>query len=152
MSRQPVGAGELQLRRCFDASRERVFSAWTEPKQLEQWWAPPGFRMGIADIDVRAGGCFRIGMIAPDGTRVFAVGMLEDVARPGLLVFLWEWEGWDPAGPEAMGITRVTVEFHERGAKTEVVLTQSGFPSEEVARLHEQGWRECLERIDRLVA
>lgn len=151
MVRAPAGSGSLKVSRTFDSPRERIFEAWTNPDLLRQWWAPPGFKMGRAAIDLKEGGCFRIAMTAPDGSGVFAVGMLKTVRRPELLEFLWEWQGWDPGGEEAVAATRVAVEFHQRKTATEVLLTQTGFPSEEIASRHKLAWRECLDRIDQLI-
>lgn len=64
---------ELVLTRTFDAPRELVFKAWTDAKQLAEWWGPKGFTNPVCDIDVRPGGAIRIDMTGPDGT-VYPMG------------------------------------------------------------------------------
>lgn len=60
---------EIVLSRVFDAPRERVFEAWTDPEGLAQWFGPKGFVTTTHEIDVRVGGLWRFEMRAPNGTR-----------------------------------------------------------------------------------
>jgi uncharacterized protein YndB with AHSA1/START domain len=48
--------GELLITRVFDAPPEVVFQAWTDPKQMEQWWEPHRFTNPVCELDVRPGG------------------------------------------------------------------------------------------------
>ena len=59
---------DLVLIRIFDAPRERVWKAWTDPRQVAQWWGPAGFTNPRCEVDVRPGGVLRIDMRGPDGT------------------------------------------------------------------------------------
>ena len=59
---------EIVLTRVFDAPRELVWNAWTDPKQVSQWWGPKGFTTTIYEMDVRPGGVWRQTMHGPDGT------------------------------------------------------------------------------------
>ena len=49
---------ELVVTRAFDAPRELVFAAWTEPERLKRWWGPKSFTMPFCEIDLRPGGVF----------------------------------------------------------------------------------------------
>jgi uncharacterized protein YndB with AHSA1/START domain len=53
--------------RVFDAPRELVFRAWTNPKHESQWWGPNGFTNTIHEMDVRPGSVWRFVMHGPDG-------------------------------------------------------------------------------------
>ena len=53
--------------RVLDAPRARVFSVWTEPKHLAQWWGPNGFTTTTQAFDFRLGGVWRFVMHGPDG-------------------------------------------------------------------------------------
>jgi uncharacterized protein YndB with AHSA1/START domain len=57
----------MVMTRVFDAPRELVFKAWTEPERLKRWWGPKGFTNPVCEVDVRPGGAIRIDMRAPDG-------------------------------------------------------------------------------------
>ncbi|HET6335937.1 MAG TPA: SRPBCC family protein [Polyangiales bacterium] len=59
---------EIVLSRVFDAPRELVFEAWTDPEGLAQWFGPKGFVTKTHEIDVRVGGRWRFEMRAPNGT------------------------------------------------------------------------------------
>jgi len=60
---------EIVLSRVFDAPRERVFEAWTDPEGLAQWFGPKGFVTTTHEVEVRVGGLWRFEMRAPNGTR-----------------------------------------------------------------------------------
>jgi uncharacterized protein YndB with AHSA1/START domain len=60
---------EIVLSRVLAAPRERVFQAWTDPKQIVQWFGPEGFEVESLECDIRVGGRWRFNYTAPDGTR-----------------------------------------------------------------------------------
>jgi len=60
---------EIVLTRVIAAPRERVFAAWTDPKQVVQWFGPAGFKIETLEIDIREGGRWRFIYTGPDGTR-----------------------------------------------------------------------------------
>ena len=57
----------MVVTRVFDAPRELVWKAWTDPKYVMQWWGPKGFTAPFCEIDFRVGGKFLCGMKSPDG-------------------------------------------------------------------------------------
>jgi hypothetical protein len=59
---------EIVFTRVFDAPRRMVWEAWTDPKQLVLWWGPRGFTTTIDEMDLRAGGVWKLVMHGPDGT------------------------------------------------------------------------------------
>jgi len=135
----------LVLSRTFTAPREKVFRAWTDPEVLKQWWAAgPGFTPTVAEVDLRVGGRYRLGMRAPDkDVDYVVVGTYREVQQPARLVYTWAWEG--TGGPE----TVVTVEFHDRGSQTEVVLTHEQFADATDRDQHAGGWGGCLDSLAR---
>ena len=60
---------EIVLSRVIAAPRERVFQAWTDPKQIVQWFGPDGFKVESLECDIRTGGRWRFLYTGPDGTR-----------------------------------------------------------------------------------
>jgi len=60
---------EIVLSRVIAAPRERVFQAWTDPKQIVQWFGPEGFKVESLECDIRVGGRWRFIFTGPDGTR-----------------------------------------------------------------------------------
>src|ERR1700730_7092158 len=78
---------ELKITRVFDAPREMVFKAWTDPKLLAQWWGPKGFTNPVCELDVRPGGAIRVHMRGPDGTVYPMTGVYQEVVEPERIVF-----------------------------------------------------------------
>jgi len=68
VSPKPSTENTLNLRRIFKAPREKVFRAWTDPEELKKWWGPEGYATPSAEVDLRVGGKYRLGMRKlPDG-------------------------------------------------------------------------------------
>lgn len=139
-----MSASRLLVRHFFDVPRERLFRAWTEPAEMQRWFSPIGFTNTGVEADVRPGGRYRIGMSPPDGSVFFAHGEYVEVSSPQRLVFTWAWEGNPLAGPNE---TLVTVEFHESGSGTELLLIHELLPDEEARARHEHGWSACFEHL-----
>lgn len=133
----------LRIQRTFAAPRAEVFNAWTDPEALKRWWGPAGYDTPSAAVDLRVGGRYRLGMRKlPDGEVFYLTGIYHVVQPPEKLVYTWSWE----SNPEH-GETLVTVEFHDRGGVTDVLLLHERFRSEHSRQEHSRGWAGCLERL-----
>jgi uncharacterized protein YndB with AHSA1/START domain len=139
----------LVVERTFQASRERVFRAWTDPMQMSRWFAPVGMVAQGVEVDLRVGGKFRVGMRGPDGVTHFAFGFYREIHDPERLVFTWTWEQDTEIhlGREML----VTVEFHAQGSATHVVLVHDRIPGEVSKDQHRDGWAGCFETLHRLL-
>ena len=60
---------EIVISRVIDAPRSVVYSAWTDPNQIQKWFGPEGFAIETKEIDLNPGGVWRFDMVAPDGFR-----------------------------------------------------------------------------------
>ena len=68
MTKNTVNETErMVVTRIFDAPRELVWKAWTDPKYVMQWWGPKGFTAPVCEMDFRVGGKLLCCMKAPDG-------------------------------------------------------------------------------------
>jgi uncharacterized protein YndB with AHSA1/START domain len=83
----PVAERTLLLTRVFNAPRSLVFAAWTNPKQLAQWWGPTGFTNPLCELDLRVHGEIRIDMRAPNGIIYPMAGAFREIVPPERLVF-----------------------------------------------------------------
>jgi len=117
---------ELTITRVFDAPRELVFEAWTDPKHLVHWWGPNGFTTTIQEMDVRPGGTWRLVMHGPDGRDYRNRIVFLEVVKPARLVYRHEPE----PGSEPVNF-QTTVTFAADGTQTRVTL-QMLFSSAEV--------------------
>jgi len=144
---------EVTLTRIFDAPRELVWKAWTDPAMLARWWGPHGFTNPRCEADVRAGGKILIHMQAPDGTIFPMTGTFDEVAEPECLVF--RAVPVDDNGT-ALLESLTTVTFHDLGGRTKVIVHASAAPLQPVAdqmlKGMEAGWSQSLERLAELVA
>jgi uncharacterized protein YndB with AHSA1/START domain len=142
-----VQSEQLQLERTFDAPREEVFRAWTEPEVLRRWWAAqPSWESPLAETDVRVGGRYRLSMRDPDSGEEHTVGgEYVEVTPPERLVYTWTWEGSDEDSTSAGSI--VTVEFRDDGDGTTVVLTHEGITDGQSRDNHAHGWSGCLDNL-----
>ena len=140
---------KLVVTRDFNAPRDLVWKAWTEPSQVKAWlWSGDGdMTLESVQMDLRVGGRFRIQQKTEDGEYYTAAGTYLEVNAPSRLVHTWDWEK-DGSGTEFGELegneTQVTVEFHERGKQTQVVLTHENFASEKSRDSHEHGWTRWL--------
>jgi uncharacterized protein YndB with AHSA1/START domain len=132
MSTDPV-----ELRYTIDAPRAEVFRAWTDPNELRRWWGPGEFTCPEAEVDLRPGGSYRLVMQPAAGDPFVLGGTYREVDPPARLVYTWRWE----TGPAADGSeSLVTVEFHDRGDRTELALTHSEFPEAHGPEPYKMGW------------
>lgn len=139
----------LVLTRLYDAPRSLLFKLWTDPKHVVRWWGPRDFTTTSCAIDARPGGQFRICICAPDGTEHWMRGTYREIVAPERLVFTFAWENETGApGHE----TLVTVQFAERGQRTELTFRQAFFETRESRDSHASGWSECLDRLEQYLA
>src|SRR5262245_47165811 len=96
---EPAGK-EIVITREFDAPRELVWKAWTEPARIAQWWGPRGFTTTVTAMDLRVGGRWRYVMHGPDGAQYPVCGVFREVVPPERIVTTDEFdEGWQPPQP-----------------------------------------------------
>jgi uncharacterized protein YndB with AHSA1/START domain len=103
---------EITATRIFDAPRDLVFEAWTDPQHIAQWWGPNGFTNTIHSMDVQPGGEWDFIMHGPDGTNYKNRNVYREVVRPERLVY--EHVTWP--------VHRVTVTFDDLGNKTRLTM------------------------------
>ncbi len=140
----------LKISRTFAAPREKVFRAWIDPEALKRWFAPSEkYVTRIPRLDARAGGGYRVEMEIEGKVHTVA-GTYREVKPPERLVFTWKWEKEPDRGDG--GDTLVTIEFFDRGEKTEVVLTHEKFPSDAARDEHNKGWTGCLDRFGQYIS
>lgn len=131
----------LVVRRQIAVPRERVFQAWLDSESLAQWMRPGNFTHATVSVDPRVGGGFRIRMEGRPEGDVEHLGEYLAIEPPSLLSFTWisRYTDHEP--------TVVTIEFHERGTGTELVLTHRRLPPREVEG-HRKGWTDVMRLLD----
>jgi len=130
----------LKVVRTFQAPRERVFRAWTDPVELARWFAPSEeYHALVPEFELRVGGKYCLEMHHKNGNIHRVSGIYREITPPERIVFTWLWET-DPKSDESL----VTVEFRDLGPSTEILLTHEHLPSLEQRDRHEHGWIGCI--------
>jgi uncharacterized protein YndB with AHSA1/START domain len=134
----------LHLVRRYPAAPEKVWRAWTDPQALSRWWGPDADnRVSLAQLDVRAGGRFRIVFGGPQGTDHEVQGVYKEVAPYRRLVFTWTWPN---STPERESV--VTITFKADGGGTEMDFRHEQFFDEAVRDGHRHGWSAAFAKLD----
>jgi uncharacterized protein YndB with AHSA1/START domain len=137
-----ISGNRLQLTRFFSAPRKLVFSYWAQADKLQQWSGCKETTKCEVQMDFRPGGRFTQKMnIAGVGEYIFA-GIYDEIVEPERIVYHAD------LGPAP---AKVVVEFIEQGDQTKVVLTQHGFPDENLCKIVSQGTSEGLDKLERLL-
>jgi uncharacterized protein YndB with AHSA1/START domain len=132
--------------RTFDASREEVWNALTQPEHLKHWWGTPGSSIEIARHELKPGGMFHYRMKFPDGRAMWARFIFREITAPERLVWL------NGFSDEHGGLTRNpwvatfpletlnTVTLAEQDGKTQFTITVVPFnANDEEARVFSGG-------------
>jgi len=140
----------LVITRIFNAPRELVFKAWTDPNHLVHWMGPRGFKSTVEHSDPRAGGGYRIHMLGPDGDDHWTQGVFREIVEPERLVMAGSWADaqGNPTSPE----TLLTIMFEEHDGKTTLTLHQAVFESVSERDSHRGGWNSTLDRLAEYLA
>src|SRR5438128_2174228 len=141
-------AQEVVITRVFDAPRSVVFKAWTDPKQVKEWWGPHRFTNPICEVEARPGGAIRIDMLGPDGTVYPMGGRFHEILEPERLVFTTN-------AFDGKLEVRNTVTFADEKGKTKVtlhaVVVKSSPETAEALSGMREGWSQSLEKLQDLL-
>lgn len=160
-------AAKFIITRTFNASRERMWEAWTDPAQLAAWNGPKGSSGTTLAADVRTGGLLHWRMESAEGMTMWGRAVYREVTRPERLVYVQSFSD------ESGGIARApffdgrwpmemltTVTFEEDGDGTRVTLIWSPIdPADDeranfisnIPSMH-GGWGGSFDRLDALLA
>src|ERR1700761_6142593 len=107
-------SNEIRIIRVYDAPVQAVWDAWTDPKQVAQWWGPRGFTITTHSKDLRVGGTWDYTMHGPDGVDYPNVTKYLEVEKYSRLVY-------DHGGThDKPALFRVSVNFSESAGKTKM--------------------------------
>lgn len=146
----PPGVPFIDIVREFDAPRDLVFRAWTDPALLALWLGPSRYVMEVDVYEVRDGGRWRYVHRAPDGTGHGFRGVFHGTPSPDRMVQTFEYEG----APGHVSLDALTLE--ERGGRTlaRIHSTHQSVEARDamVAGGMEGGMNEGFARLDQLLA
>jgi uncharacterized protein YndB with AHSA1/START domain len=144
------GKQEVVVTRTFDAPRELVFRACTDPELIPRWWGPARLTTTVEQMDARPGGTWRVAQRDTDGSEYAFHGVYHAVEEPVRLVRTFEFEG-TPGH-----VLLETVTFEDLGGRTKLV-DRSVFQTAEdrdamLSAGMEEGSAESMERLAELLA
>lgn len=141
---------KITVTRVFDAPREVVFRAWTDPEQVARWFGPAGFDVppDSVEIDLRAGGRFALRMVRGGSESEHPIDYeIVEFVEPELLVL--RSEPMPAVGLQHGTIARV--ELADEGGKTRMTLTDGPY-TVDGGRGAGSGWEGAFDKLETLVA
>jgi uncharacterized protein YndB with AHSA1/START domain len=141
---------EIVSERVFEAPRDRVWAAYTDPELIPQWWGPRDAAVYVDKMDVQRGGAWRFVHRDAEGNELGFRGTYREVTPPERIVQTFEWEGM----PGHVIVETLTLE--DLGGRTKVTGVSLFHTTEErdgmLASGMERGLSETHERLDELLA
>jgi uncharacterized protein YndB with AHSA1/START domain len=150
----------LVITRVFDAPRDLVWKAWTEPERLMRWWGPKDYTLVACKIDLRVGGDYLFCERSAGGQDYWSTGVYREVVPPERLVCTYSFadENGNPVPPSHYGMDGdwpeqllVAVTFEEHEGKTAMTLRHAGIPAGEMA-MAGAGWNESFDKLAECLA
>ena len=151
---------DLVIERIFDAPREQVWRAWTDPELFMRWWGPSTFTSPTCRMDVRPGGRYVWSMRDPDGNDYYSAGTFLEVIPPERLVYTDSFADKDGniIPPSTYGMSdafptelTVTVTLEDLGKQTKMRTTFSGMPEGPEKEMTAAGFNESLDKLTNAV-
>jgi len=145
------GRQELFITREFEAPRELVFKAFTDPKLIVKWLGPRMLKMKLDKFEPKSGGSYRYLHVDPNGNEFGFHGVVHDLTAPERIIQTFEFEGL----PESGHVVLETVKFEALPGNRTRIINQSVFQSVEdrdgmVKSGMEWGVNESHQRLDEL--
>jgi uncharacterized protein YndB with AHSA1/START domain len=156
-----VSIGDLVIERLFDAPREKVWKAWTDPELLKRWWGPEGFTAPFIQLDLRVGGKCLYCMRSPDGKDYWSTGTFREIVPPSRFVvtdsFADEHGNVVPATYYGMSSEfprelLITVTLEDQGGQTKMTLVHTGMPGGEDRDMAKAGWSQSFDKLAAVLA
>ena len=141
----------------FEASADRVWQLWADPRQLERWWGPPTYPATVDSHDLRPGGRVDYHMTGPDGDQPRAYWNIIETDPPRSLVFRDVFANDDGSPNTDLPGTTMRVTIEEIGDSKTRMSIASIFPSPEAMERHlamgmEEGLTQAVGQIDAILA
>lgn len=138
---------KIELTKFYNAPPEKVYEQWKDNEIMKKWWAPDDdWAVPEMNFPCATGENFEIGLENPNGDTYGASGKYEEVIDNEKMVFSWRWKTWPGDRPDS----KVVVSLEAKDGGTELKLMHEGL-SDESFKDHEEGWKNCLDRMEKLL-
>lgn len=147
----------IVITRVFDAPRELVWRAWSDPAHIAAWYAPEGFTVPRVQLDFRPGGVMELDMQGPDGTVYPNRSTFLEIVPPERIVVSDQVQATDAWGDTPPPDNMQTITFEAlAGNRTRVRnVIRLGSRAARDAMLEmgaEAGWRQSMDKLAALLA
>jgi uncharacterized protein YndB with AHSA1/START domain len=141
----------------FDASPERVWQLWADPRQLERWWGPPTYPATVTSHALRPGGRVEYHMTGPEGDEAHGYWEIVEADAPRRLVFRDGFANADGTPNSDLPLNEARVSIAEIGEGRTRMTIQTIFPDaaameQLIAMGMEEGLNEAVGQIDAILA
>ena len=141
----------------FDATPERVWQLWADPRQLERWWGPPAYPATVDSHDLRSGGRVEYHITGPEGDQPRGYWEIDEADPPRSLVFRDGFANDDGTPNSDLPSTESRVRIEEIGDGRTRMSIISIFPSrvamEQILAMGmEEGLTQAVGQIDAILA
>jgi len=140
----------IRMERVFDAPRELVWAAYTDPELLSEWLGPKDRAITVAEMDLRVGGRYRWTTPGDDGEELAFYGEIRELREPEAIEQTFEFSGV----PGSVSVDRVEFEELEGGRTRAVTISTFDSKEERDGKLHsgmEKGVVEGYEKLDEVL-
>jgi len=135
---------EIEMTRLFDAPRELVFDAFSNPAHVPHWFGPRGWSVPVCEIDLRPGGSWRYVLRGPDGEEMGMSGVYKEIAPPERIVTT---ESFDDYPGESLNTLTLTEEDGKTRYTVTVLYADMETRDAVLASGMSEGAAETLERL-----
>ena len=150
------GKQEVFMTRLFDAPRELVWQAWTDPRHFMRWWGPRDYTCPFCEMDFRVGGKYLNCMRSPKGKDYWGTGVFREIVPLERIVFTDSFadEKGNIVHATHYGLSAdfplemlVTVTFEDQDGKTKMTLRHTDLPAGPESEGTHQGWSESFDKL-----
>lgn len=144
----------LVITRTFDAPKELVWQAWTDPEHYKGWWGPRLYSCPACEIDLRVGGKYKA-LMRGQGNDIWTAGTYLEIVPNELLVYTDSFsdENGNIVSSEHYGMSgipevmKVTIKLEERDGQTKMTLIHEGTLEGELRDMTRAGWNESFDKL-----
>ena len=147
----------LTITREFNFPRDLVWTAWTEPEHIAQWFGPEGFSTRVEEYEFKTGGRFKYVMIGPDGKEYPGTSVFKEISPKDRIVATDDFgDNYKAENPDVPSGMIVTESFEDLGSRTKVTISIDHASADD-KRKHEEmgvvaGWGSTLDKLEKHLA
>jgi uncharacterized protein YndB with AHSA1/START domain len=152
-----VNQNKLVVTRIFNAPRELVWKAWTDPVHMMRWWGPKNFTAPVIKINLKVGGKYLCCMRSAEGQEFWSIGIYKEIVPFEKIVCTDSFADekgnvvhashYGMPGDDFPMEMEVTIQLEDLDGKTKMTLIHVGLPSGDMQDMTSVGWNESFDKL-----